>query len=209
MQYALAVRDRTFANSVYHDRVWFARHVLPGIRSPAGPSPRRRRCCGSTPTSLCRRRPPPCSRPRLRLVDSRLPFIDARPHLLDSSLRLVLVAVVGVVDLRLRIVDGRLRVLDPRLLVLDPHLGCMCQLGGDEADHQDVFTDSPEHAGASTLSVKVPRDGSFYSGCTSMVETDTLRDRFDNVVCTVFYYHPSIVPLIQSVFVLRPVPDRY
>ena len=52
-----------------------------------------------------------------------------------------------MVDLRLRIVDGRLRVLDPRLLVLDPHLGCMCQLGGDKADHQDVFTDSPEHAG--------------------------------------------------------------
>ena len=42
-----------------------------------------------------------------------------------------------------------------------------------------------------------------------MVETDTLRDRFDNVVCTVFYYHPSIVPLIQSVFVLCPVPVGY
>ena len=25
--------------------------------------------------------------------------------------------------------------------------GCMCQIGGDEAEHQDVFTDSPEHAG--------------------------------------------------------------
>jgi hypothetical protein len=26
--------------------------------------------------------------------------------------------------------------------------GCMCQLGGGEPTHQDVFTDSPEHAGS-------------------------------------------------------------
>ena len=25
--------------------------------------------------------------------------------------------------------------------------GCMCQIGGGEPDHQDVFTDSPEHTG--------------------------------------------------------------
>jgi hypothetical protein len=79
MQHALAVRDRIFANSDLHDRGWFARHVLPGIRSPAGRSPRRRRCCVSKPTSLCCRRPPPCSRPRLRLVDNRLLFCGRPP----------------------------------------------------------------------------------------------------------------------------------
>ena len=29
----------------------------------------------------------------------------------------------------------------------DAGRGCMCQVGGHEAEHQDVFTDSPEHEG--------------------------------------------------------------